>query len=88
MKLNFQAHYLERFMFRAQILHRWFVCRVQKPLYQNNVQVMFRPIIRSDKYFERQNTIFITLCEVFFHAFYVKDMRYDVISVSRIKSRL
>jgi len=37
------------------------VCRVQTPKIQNYVQVMFRPIIRSDKkYFERLNTIFIT----------------------------
>jgi len=59
-----------------------------KTEFQNYVQVMFRPIIRSDKYFERQNTIFITLCEAFFHAFYVTDMRYDAISVSWIKSCL
>jgi len=37
------------------------VCRVQTPKFQNYVQVMFRPIIRSDKkYVERLNTIFIT----------------------------
>jgi len=46
------------------------------------MQGMFRPIIRSDKkYVERQYTILITLCETFFQAFYVTDMRYDTLSV-------
>jgi len=55
--------------------------------FQNYVQVMFRPIIISDKkYVERLYTIFITLCENFFHAFYVTDMRYDTIFVGFIKS--
>jgi len=37
---------------------------VEKAEFQNNVQVMFRPIIRADgKYVERQYTIFIPLCE-------------------------
>jgi len=35
-------------------------------------------------YVERLNTIFISLCETFFHAFYVTDLRYDTISVSWI----
>jgi len=53
------------------------------------VQVTFRPIISSDKkYVERLNTIFISLCETFFHAFYVTDLRYNTISVSWIKSCL
>jgi len=53
------------------------------------MQVMFRPIIISDKkYVERLYTIFITLCETFFHAFYVTDMPYDTISVSWIKACL
>jgi len=39
---------------------------LQTPEFQNYVQVMFRPIITSDKkYVERQYTIFITLCENF-----------------------
>ena len=39
-------------------------CRSRaKPEFQNYVQVMFRPIIRTDKYVERQYTIFITMCE-------------------------
>jgi hypothetical protein len=76
-------------MFRAQILHRYAVCRVQTPEFQNYVQVMFRPIIRADKkYVEHLNTIFITLHEALFHAFYVTDLRYDTISVSWIKSCL
>jgi len=50
---------------------------------------MFRPIIISHKkYVERLYTIFITLCETFFHAFYVTDMRYDTIFVGYIKSCL
>jgi len=50
---------------------------------------MFRPIIISDKkYDERLYTIFITLFETSFHAFYVTDMRYDTIFVCVIKSCL
>ena len=50
---------------------------------------MFSPVIRSDKkYVEREYIIFITLCETFFHEFYVTDMRYDTIFVSFIKSSL
>jgi len=76
-------------MFRAQILHRESVCRVQIPEFQNYVQVLFRPKDISDKnYVERLYTIFISLCETFFHAFYVTDMRYDTISVCFIKSCL
>jgi len=63
------------------------LCRVQTTEFQNYVQVMFRPTIRSDKkYVERLNTIFISLCETFFHSFYVTDLRYDTIYVSWIKS--
>jgi len=40
------------------------------------------------KYEERLYTIFSTLCETFFHAFYVTDMRYDTIFVCFIKSGL
>ena len=47
------------------------------------------PLIKSEKkYVERLNTIFITLCEAFFNAFYVTDLRYDTISVIWIKSCL
>ena len=89
MNLHVEPHYLARIMFRAQILHRYAVCRVQTPEFQNYVQVMFRPIIRADKkYVEHLNTIFITLHEALFHAFYVTDLRYDTISVSWIKSCL
>ena len=53
-------------MFRAQILHRQAVGRVQAPEFQNYVQVMFRPIIRTDKkYVECQYTIFFTLRVIF-----------------------
>jgi len=56
---------------------------------QNYEQVMFRPIIISDKKsIERINTIFITLCETFFNAFYFTDFCYDTIFVSWIKSCL
>ena len=49
---------------------------VQTPEFQSYVQVMFRPIITSEKkYVERQFTIFITLCETFF-------MRYDTLFIS------
>jgi len=62
---------------------------VQTPEFQNYVKVMFRPIIISDKKnVERLYTIFITLGETFFHAFYVTDMRYDTISLSFITSCL
>ena len=41
-------------------------CRSRaNPEFQNNVQVMFRPIIRTAKNVESQYTIFITLCEIF-----------------------
>jgi len=36
------------------------------------------------KYVERQYTIFINLCEIYFHAFYLTDMGYVTISVSWI----
>jgi len=89
MRLNVEPHYLARIKFRAQILHRESACREQIPEFQNYVQVIFRPIIRSDKkYVERLNTIFISFCETFFHAFYVTDLFYDTISVSWIKSCL
>jgi len=89
MNVNVEPHNLARMMFRAQILHRYAVRRVQTTEFQNYVQVMCRPIIRSDrKYVERINTIFIALCETFFHAFYVTDLRYDTIFVSWIKSCL
>jgi len=39
-------------------------------------------------YVEGQYTIFITLCETFFHVFYVTDKRHDKISVSWIKTCL
>ena len=89
MNQNVEPHYLARIMFQAHILYRQAVCRVQTPEFQNYVQVMFRPIIRSDKkYVERINTIFINQSETFFHAFYVTDLRYDTIYVSWIKSGL
>jgi len=59
-------------MFRVQIMHRYAVGSVQTPEFQNYVQVMFRPIIRTDKkYVERRYTIFITLGKTLFHAFFV-----------------
>jgi len=65
MNLNVEPHHLVRVMFRGQILHRKAVGRVQTPEFQNYKQVMFRPIIRTDKkYVERQYIIFITLCEI------------------------
>ena len=86
MILHVEPHHLARVMFRGQILHRQAVCRVQTPEFQSYVQVMFRPIIRTEKkYVERQFTIFITLCETFFNAFYFTDMRYDTIFISWIK---
>jgi len=64
MNLNVEPHFLVRVMFRAQVLHRYGLCHVEKAKFQNNVEVMFRPIIRADgKYVERQYTIFITMCE-------------------------
>jgi len=36
----------------------------------------------------KANTQFSSLCETFFHAFYVTDMRYDTISVCWIKTCL
>jgi len=65
MDLNVEPHHLARVMFRGQILHRKAVGRVQTAEFQNYKQVMFRPIIRTDKYVERQYIIFITLCEIF-----------------------
>jgi len=89
MKLNVEPHHLVPVMFRAQILHRKAVCRGETPEFQNYVQVMFRSIIISDKKdVERLYTIFITLCETFFNAFYFTDMRYDMIFVGFIKSCL
>jgi len=55
MNQNVEPHYLARVMFRAQILHRQAVGRVQTPEFQNYMQVMFRPIIRTGKkYVERE----------------------------------
>ena len=84
---NVEPHFLVRVRFRAQVLHRQGLCRVETTEFQNYVQVMFRPIIRADRnYVERQYTIFITLCD--FRAFYVKDKCVESTSVSWSKSYL
>jgi len=75
MNLNVEPLHLARVMFRAQILQR-----VQTSEFQNNEQVIFRPKIRTDKkHVERHYTIFITLWETFFHAFYVTCIYLDAL---------
>jgi len=88
MNLNVEPHHLARVTFRAQILLRYDVGRVQTPEFQNYVQVMFRPIIRTDKkYVERQYSIFITLC-VFFHKYkrfpQIDALRHDFRLMARV----
>jgi len=89
MNVNVEPHHIERVMFRAQILHREAVGRVQTPEFHNYKQVIFRPIIRTDKkHVERRYTIFITLCETFFHAFYVTEKcvmtRFPLVGLSHV----
>jgi len=58
---NDEHRHLARVMFREQIPHREAVGGEQTSEFQNYVQVMFRPIIRTDKkYVKHQYTIFVT----------------------------
>jgi hypothetical protein len=48
--------------------------REQTTEFQNYGQVMFRPLIRTDKkYVNGEYTILVTFCVRFFHAFFVTD---------------
>ena len=89
MNLNVAHHHLARVMFPSQILHRQAVGRVQTTEFQNYKQVMFRPIITTNKkYIERQYTIFITLFDIFPCLLRRRQMHYDTTSVSWRKACL
>jgi len=69
-------HHLARVMFCVQRVYRWDVGRVKIHKVQNFVQVMFRPIISTDKtYVACKYTNFITSSEIF-QALHVSDRLY------------
>jgi len=73
MNRNIEPHHLARVIFRDQILHKLAVGREETPEFKNYVQIMFRPIIRTDKAFVNDNIQFWSLCVRFFPAFFVTD---------------
>jgi len=69
-------HHLARDVFLVQIVYRWDVGRVEIHKFQNLVQVMFWPIIRTDKrYVGCKYTNFITSSGIF-QALFVSDRLY------------